>query len=106
MGLNLEDHVQWRTKYEKIWDRIEDELGFKLTVKPIKNDCYLNVKLRYFNDRILTDFHNSEIPYEMVCQTYAVLCLNSVYNQGKNFYPQVYVEECRYHKVERLKTVS
>ena len=103
MGLNLEDYPTWRMKYGKIWDRIEDELGAKLTVEPIKNDCYLNAKLRYFNDRILTDFYGGEIPYNMVCQSYSVLCINSIYQQGKNYYHQVYIEECKYRKVVRLK---
>ena len=103
MGFNLEEQPSWRLRYEKIWSKIEHELGYTLTVDPIKNDCYLNAKLRYYNDHILTHFHGGEIPYEMVCQTYSVLCINSVYNQSKNYYPQVYIEECKYRKVERLK---
>ena len=103
MGLNLEDYQTWRIRYEKILKKIENELGYTLTVESIKNDCYLNAKLRYFNDRILTKFHGGAIPYDMICQTYSVLSINSVYNQGKNYYPQVYVEESKYRRVERLK---
>ena len=103
MGFNLEDHARWRLRYEIIWNKIEHEVGVSLTVDPIKNDCYLNAKLRYYNDHILTIFHRGEIPYDRVCQTYSVLCINSVYEQGKNFYPQVYVEECKYRTVKRLK---
>ena len=31
----------------------------------------------------------------MHCNTTAVLKIGSVYEQGKNYHPQVYVEECK-----------
>ena len=30
------------------------------------------------------------------CEATAILKIKSVYNQGKNFYPQAYLEECKY----------
>ena len=32
----------------------------------------------------------------MYCNATAVLKIDSVYKQGKNYHPQVYVEECKY----------
>ena len=60
-------------------------------------------KLDVIKTILLTNFHKQEVPYNIPCQTSSLLCINSVYNQGKNFYPQVYVEECKYKKIERLK---
>ena len=37
----------------------------------------------------------------MYCSATAVLKIDSVYKQGKNFYPQVYVEECKYTDAEK-----
>ena len=37
----------------------------------------------------------------MYCNATAVLNINSVYKQGKNYHPQVYVEECKYTDAER-----
>ena len=32
----------------------------------------------------------------MYCNTTAVLKVDSVYKQSKNYHPQVYLEECKY----------
>ena len=39
----------------------------------------------------------------MYCNPTTVLKVDSVYKQGKNFHPQVYVEECKYIGVEKQK---
>ena len=36
----------------------------------------------------------------MYCNAAAVLKIDSVYKQGKNYHPQTYVEECIYTDVE------
>ena len=37
----------------------------------------------------------------MHCNATAVLKIDSVYKQGKNHHPQVYVEECKYTDAEK-----
>ena len=41
-----------------------------------------------------TNFHGQDVPYDMYCNAAAVLKI--IYKQGKNYHPQVYVEECKY----------
>ena len=36
----------------------------------------------------------------MYCNATTVLKIDSVYKQGKNYHPQVYVEECKYTDAE------
>ena len=36
----------------------------------------------------------------MYCNATAVLKIYSVYRQGKNYHPQVYVQECKYTDAE------
>ena len=36
----------------------------------------------------------------MYCNAAAMLKLDSVYKQGKNYHPQVYVEQCEYANAE------
>ena len=49
---------------------------------------------------IKTNFHGQHVPYDIYCNAMAVLKIDSVYKQGKNCYPQVYVEECKYTNAE------
>ena len=39
----------------------------------------------------------------MYCNAMAVLKIDFVYKQGKNYHPQVYVEECKYIGVDKQK---
>ena len=43
-----------------------------------------------------------DVPFvaKMHCNAMAVLKIDSVYKQGKNYLPQVYVEECKYTDAE------
>ena len=53
-----------------------------------------------WKERMKTNFHAQNVPYDMYCNATAVLNIDSVYKQGKNYYPQVYVEECKYSDAE------
>ena len=48
-----------------------------------------------------TNFHGLDVSYDMYCNATAVLKIDSVYRQGKNYHSQVYVEECKYTDAEK-----
>ena len=52
---------------------------------------------------IKTNFHGRIVPYDTYCNATAVLKIDYVYKQGKNYHPQTYVEECKYTDVEKKK---
>ena len=71
-----------------------------MTTEPIKREGrYVNGKLKTWKERIKTHFHGQDVPYNMHCVK-NVLKIDSVYKQGKNYHPQVYVEECKYTDAE------
>ena len=53
-----------------------------------------------WKERIKTNFHGQDVPYDMYCNVTAVLKIDSICKQGKNYHPQTYVEECKYTDVE------
>ena len=65
-----------------------------------KRRKYVNGKLKTWKKRIRTDFHGQDVPYNIHCNSTAVLKIESVYKQGKNYHPQIYVEECKYPDAE------
>ena len=74
----------------------------KLATELIKGeDKYVHGKLKMWKERIKTNFHGQDVPYDMYCNATAVLKIDSVYKQGKNYHPQVYVEECKYTDAEK-----
>ena len=86
---------------KKIWNVVESQLFKKLATEPIKvKGMYIYGKLRTWQEHIKTNLHGQEVPYDMYCFATAVLKIDSVYKQGKNYHPQVYVEECKYTALE------
>ena len=72
-----------------------------MVTKPIKREGrYVNGKLKTWKERIKTNFYGQDVPYNMHCNETVVLKIDSVYKQGKNYHPQVYIEECKYTDVE------
>ena len=52
-----------------------------------------------------TNFHNNKIPKDdSQCIFLSVILIDSVYRKDKNYYPQVFLEECKY--VVKAKKMS
>ena len=53
--------------------------------------------MKSYNRKINTNFHNNKIPKECSqCICLSVVFIDSVFRTGKNYYPQVFVEEYKY----------
>ena len=101
MSFNVSEEKEWVSQYKKIWNEVESQLFEKMATEPIKREgSYVNGKLKTWKERIKTNFHGQDVPYDMYCNATAVLKIDSVYKQGKNYHPQVYVEECKYTDAE------
>ena len=97
MPFNVSEEKAWKAQYKKIWNDTESQLFERMLTEPIKREGrYVNGKLKMWKERIKRNFHGQDAPYNMHCNATAVLKIDSVYKQGKNYHPQVYVEECKY----------
>ena len=97
MSFNVSEEKAWVAQYEKIWNEAESQLFEKIVTEPIKREGrYVNGKLKTWKERIKTNFHGQDVPYNMHCNATAVLKIDSANKQGRNYHPQVYVEECKY----------
>ena len=56
--------------------------------------------LKAWKERIKTNFHGQDVPCNMYCNATAVLKIDYVCKQSKNYCPQIYVEECKYTDAE------
>ena len=88
MLFNVSEEKVCKTHYEKIWNEAESQLFEKLATEPIKREGrYANGKLKTWKEHIKTNFHGQDAPYDMYCSATAVLKIDSVYKQGKNYHP-------------------
>ena len=61
------------------------------------NEKHLKTKIKSYNGKFIANFQNNEIPKEsskFICLS--VILIDSVFRTGKNYYPQLSVEEYKY----------
>ena len=102
MSFNVSEEKEWVSQCKKIWNEFESQLFEKMAIEPTKREGrYNNGKLKTRKERIKTNFYGQDVPYDMYCSAIAVLKMDTVYKQGKNYHPQLYVEECKYIDAEK-----
>ena len=101
MNFKIEDDEVY-IKYNQIWNKIKELLGnIKLGSNFIYNDQYIKTKVKTFK-MVKTLFSDDIIPEEKVeykCIPY--ISVDSVLKIDKKYYPQVYLEQCKYKVKER-----
>ena len=101
MSFNVSEAKEWVSQYKKIWNEFEPQLFAKMVTEQIKVEGrYFHGKLKTWKEHIKTNFHGQDVTYDMYCNATAVLKIDSVYKQGKNYHHQVYVKECKYNDAE------
>ena len=80
MSFNVSEAKEWVSQYKKIWNEVESQLFEKMATEPIKIEGrYVYGKLKTWKERIKTNFHGQDVPYDMYCNGKAVLKIDSVY---------------------------
>ena len=85
--------------YNKIWEKIEKLININFESKPVYGDDnkYIKTKIKIFADSIVTNFHNKKVPKEKSpYKCLSIIILDSVIKTNKKYYPQTYLEECKY----------
>ena len=93
-------------QYEQIWDVIKNKLNIKSHSSPVYNKKHLKTKLREYDGVIKTNFLGNGMPKEnMHCTCIACITIDSVMKMEKKYFPQVYLEECRY-KIQMSRFIN
>ena len=94
-------------KYNEIWEKVKNFLNNDFDSEPIYNEKYLKAKIKSCNGKINTNFHKNKISKkgsQYICLS--VILLDSVFRTGKNYYPQVFLEECKYVVKEKKRSLN
>ena len=102
MSLSIKNNEVWE-KYEDIWNVIKNKLNIKFHSEPIYENKYLKTKVREFDGSIKTNFLDNGLPEENTYYTcFACITIDSVIKMNKKYYPQVYLEECKYKAKKKI----
>ena len=86
-------------KYNNIWDTIADLLDVQFDSYPVygDNEKYIKTKIRMSEDRAITNFQGKKTPREISSYNcIALVSIDCVIRMNKEYYPQVYLCECKY----------
>ena len=96
MSYMIKDDKVWN-KYDKSWNVIKDKVDITFHSEPAYDYKYLRTKVREFDGVIKTNFLGNGVPKEnMHYACIACITIDSVMKMGKKYFPQVYLEECKY----------
>ena len=86
-------------KYNEICDNVSNIIKKGFDSEPVFNDkCFIDItkiktKTKYYEGEINTNFHNDKMPKEgSQCICLSVLLIDYIFQVGKNYYPQVFLE--------------
>ena len=89
-------------KYNEVWEKVKNSIRKEFGSKPVYHEKYPKPKIKSYNGKINTNFRNNKIPTEgsqFICLS--VISINSVFRNSKKYYPQVFLEKCKYAVKEK-----
>ena len=89
-------------KHNEICENVSKIIKKEFDSKPLYHEKYLKTKIKPYKGKINTNFHNNKVPKEdSKCICLSVILINSVFRTGNNYYPQMFLEECKYFVKEK-----
>ena len=94
-------------KYNEIWKKVSSIIEKEFDSNSVYSEKYIKTKTKVYNKKINTDFLGNKMwkeGSEYICLS--VFLLGSVYKKDKNYYPQVFLEECKHVIKEKKKSIK
>ena len=83
--------------YNRIWKKVKNTINKEFNSDRVYNKNDVKTKTKSYNGKINTNFPNMKIPKEgSQCICLSLILIDSVFRTGNNYYPQVFLEECKY----------
>ena len=96
-------------KHNTIWDKVSADIKQKFDSEAVYNKIFLKTKIKSHGDEV-SDFYDKKIPKVDSNHTcLEVISLDSALNKDGNYYPQVFLKECKEvirHIIDDLESSS
>ena len=89
-------------KHNETWEKVKNSLKNEFDSERVYNEKYLEAEISFYNGKINANFYNNKTPKEVfsfICLS--VVLIDSFFGTGKNYDPQVFLEECKYVAEEK-----
>ena len=93
-------------KDSTIWDKVSADIKKEFDSEPVYNKNFLKTKIKFHGDEV-TDFYDKGIPKVDSNHTcLAVNSLDSALKKYENYYPQVFLKECKYIEKKVIRHIN
>ena len=77
----------------EIWDKISNTIKKGFHSKPAYNEKYLKIKIKFYEESLQIFIMIKCQKKVLVVFCLSIILIDSLFNMGKNYYPQVFLEE-------------
>ena len=89
-------------KYNTIWDKVSADIKKDIDSESVYNKEFLKTKIKSHGDEV-TDFYDKKISNHTCL---AVISLDSALKKNDNYYPQVFLKECKYIEKKVIRHIN
>ena len=78
-------------------EKVKNTVNNEYDSDSVYNEKYVKAKLKSYNGKINSNFHNNKITTESspyICLS--VVLIDFVFRTGSNYHPHLFAEECKY----------
>ena len=102
----LIEYGDFLEKYNTIWDKVSADIKKESDSKPVYNKNFLKTKIKFHGNEV-TDFYDKKIHRVDSNHTcLAAISLDSALKKDKNYYPQIFLKECKYIEKKVIRHVN
>ena len=90
-------------KYKEIWKKVKSLLNIKFDSEPVygDNDKHIKTKIKTYSGSVPTNLLDKKMPKgKAAYKCLSIIMLDSVIKAKKKYYPQTFLEECKYEPRE------
>ena len=102
MSFKISDK-QLLKRCNEIWRKNVKLLKIECDSKPVYGDDnkYIKAKIKIYKNSMVTNFQGRKKAKEKApCKCLSIIMINSVIKAKKKYYPQIFLEECKYEQVK------
>ena len=82
--------------YNNIWEKTSNLMKKGFDSEPVHDEKCLKSKTKSYDSKIKTNFCGNKMPKDGThCVCLSMILIDSVVKMDKNYYPQIFLEECK-----------
>ena len=91
-------------KYNTIWDKVSTDTNKEFVSKPVYNKKSLKTEINSSVRKLQISTLKKFLKWTLIMLLLAVISLDSALNKDRNYYPKVFLKECKYIEKEKEKS--